>query len=296
MPPSTWTRASSPACVARCVEARGAAPLIRLAVRADARGGEAVLAALLELVPEGLDQREGPGWVEYGLYGERDELPRLPGELGGWSVQLSEETVAGDWAERWRTFHRPVLIAERLYVRQPWEAPLPDAAVPEVVVDPGQAFGTGSHASTRGCLELLLGLEAGGPFRDLGCGSGVLAIAAAKLGFGPVSAVDSDPAAVAATRTNAELNGVRLDRVEVADAGAAPLPVAGVVAANLVRELLLALAAVPGRPELLILSGLLEREADEVVAAWAPARERRRLTREGWTSVLLESPDVVRST
>lgn len=287
MRPSMWTRAYSPACGARCVEARGAARLIRLAVRVDARGGEAVLAALLELAPAGLDQREGPGWVEYGLYGERDELPHLPDELGGWSVEQTEESVAGDWAERWRNFHRPVLIAERLYVRQPWEAPLADRAVPEVVVDPGQAFGTGSHATTRGCLELMLDLWARGPFLDLGCGSGVLAIAAAKLGFGPVSALDSDPAAVEATRTNAQLNGVPLDRVEEADALALVLPRAGVVAANLMRELLLALAAAPERPELLILSGLLEREADEVVAAWAPARERARLTREGWTTVLL---------
>ena len=87
----------------------------------------------------------------------------------------------------------------------------------DLVVDPGQAFGTGSHPTTRLSLELLLELEPRGSLADLGCGSGVLAIAAAKLGFGPVTAIDHEPAALEATRDNAAANGVVLDRIERRD-------------------------------------------------------------------------------
>ena len=89
------------------------------------------------------------------------------------------------------------MLGERLTVRPPWE---PAAATAlDVVIDPGQAFGTGAHATTRLCLELLLELEPGGSLLDLGCGSGVLAIVAAQLGFRPVLAVDNDPASLLAT-------------------------------------------------------------------------------------------------
>ena len=93
-------------------------------------------------------------------------------------------------------------------MRPPWEPP-GDTAL-DVVIDPGQAFGTGSHATTRLCLELMLELDAAsrGSFVDVGCGSGVLAIVAAKLGFAPVTALDYDRAATAATRENAARNGV----------------------------------------------------------------------------------------
>jgi ribosomal protein L11 methyltransferase len=162
--------------------------------------------------------------------------------------------------------------------------------VHEIVVDPGQAFGTGSHPTTRMCLELMLELEASGSFADLGCGSGVLAIAAAKLGFSPVAAFDSDRAAVDATLRNARENGVVLDAVERFDLRREAPPVADVVAANLMRPLLLQLArATRERPGALILSGLLVEEADEVAAAFAPSVERRRLEERGWSALLLGS-------
>jgi ribosomal protein L11 methyltransferase len=159
--------------------------------------------------------------------------------------------------------------------------------VAEIVIDPGRAFGTGSHPTTRLCLELLLELEPSGSFADLGCGSGVLSIAAAKLGFTPVTAVDSDTAAVEATRANARDNAVVLDRVDRWDLRREPPPSARTVAANLMRPLLLQLAPRLEGPESLILSGLLDHEADEVAAAFAPRRERRRLTDKGWTALLL---------
>src|SRR5919106_6029509 len=188
--------------------------MIRLAVRAPADTAEQVLASLLELAPTGVEQVDGEGFVEYALYGAPGELPSLPegeAEVGGARVSVSGTEVADDWAERWKRFHAPVLVGGRLYVRPPWEQPAVRPRVAEIVIDPGPAFGTGSHPTTRMCLELMLSLEPEGSFADLGCGSGVLAIAAAKLGFGPVAAFDSDAAAIQATRANARDNGVVLD-------------------------------------------------------------------------------------
>jgi ribosomal protein L11 methyltransferase len=193
--------------------------------------------------------------------------------------------VPDDWAERWRRFHVPVLVGGRLYVRPPWEQPAVRPGVEEIVIDPAQAFGTGSHPTTRLCLELLLDLEPTS-FADLGCGSGVLSIAAAKLGFAPVLAVDSDAAAVAATVTNARDNGVEF-AAERCDLRRGALPTARTVAANLMRPLLLALAPRLEPPDALIVSGLLDHEAEEVAAAFAPLHERRRLADKGWTALLL---------
>jgi ribosomal protein L11 methyltransferase len=250
-----------------------------------------VLAALIELTPEGVEQVDGDGWVEYALYGTPGELPSLPegsARVGGVLVEVRGEEVPEDWAERWKRFHVPVLIGGRLYVRPPWEQPAVRPGVHEVVIDPGQAFGTGTHPTTRLCLELMLSLDARGSFADLGCGSGVLAIAAAKLGFRPVSAFDADRAAVAATDANARANAVLLDTVERLDLRAGAVPVADVVAANLMRPLLLEVAQrMETSPAALLLSGLLDHEADEVAAAFAPLAERRRLSMKGWTALLL---------
>ena len=264
-------------------------------MRAPVAAAEQVLAALLELTPAGVEQVDGDGWVEYALYGAPGELPSLPvgpAEVGGTLVEVSGEEVPEDWDERWKRFHVPLLLGGRLYVRPPWEQPAVRPGVVEVVIDPGQAFGTGTHPTTRLCLELLLSLDdQGGSFADLGCGSGVLCIAAAKLGFDPVSAFDADRAAVAATDSNARANAVLLERVERLDLRAQPAPVADVVAANLMRPLLLRVAELmpPGdRPRALILSGLLDHEADEVGAAFAPLREVARRSMKGWTALRLE--------
>ncbi|MEA2421458.1 MAG: ribosomal protein methyltransferase [Thermoleophilaceae bacterium] len=236
---------------------------------------------------------DGDGWVEYALYGAPGELPSLPdgrAEVGGTLVEVRGEEVPDDWAERWKRFHVPLLLGGRLYIRPPWEQPAVRPGVQEVVIDPGQAFGTGTHPTTRLCLELLLDVDAeGGSFADLGCGSGVLAIAASKLGFDPVSAFDADRAAVAATDSNARANAVLLDRVERLDLRAGAPPAADVVAANLMRPLLLRVAGLMAepRPRTLILSGLLDHEADEVAAAFAPLEERRRLSLKGWTALML---------
>ena len=228
--------------------------------------------------------------MEYALYGAPGELPSLPdgeADIGGARVRVRGEEVPDDWAERWKRFHVPVLVGGRLYVRPPWEQAAVRPRVAEIVIDPGRAFGTGAHPTTRLCLELMLELDAQGSFADLGCGSGVLAIAAAKLGFDPVAAFDSDAAAIDATRLNARDNAVTLDRVERWDLRRdAPLA-ARTVTANLMRPLLLQIASRLERPDALILSGLLDDEADEVAAAFAPLQEHRRLSDKGWTALLL---------
>ena len=145
-----------------------------------------MLAAVLELAPSGVEQVEGEGFVEYAVYGAPGELPELAlgeAEVGGVLVTVSGTEVPDDWAERWKRFHSPVLVGGRLWVRPPWEEPAVRPGVIDLVIDPGRAFGTGAHPTTRLCLELLLDLELEGrSFCDLGCGSGVLSIAAAKLG------------------------------------------------------------------------------------------------------------------
>jgi ribosomal protein L11 methyltransferase len=249
-----------------------------------------VLAALLELAPAGFEQVDGEGWVEFALYGAPGELPsfpRGPAELGGVLVTVAGTELADDWAERWREFHEPVLVGDRVWVRPPWAESRPGAI--DIVIDPAQAFGTGAHPTTRLSLELLLGLAPRGPLADLGCGSGVLAIAAARLGFGPVVAVDNDPAAVEATLANALANGVELARVERIDLRDGPVPAAPSVTANLARPLLLRLAeGVVESPETMVVSGLLEGEEDQAAAAFAPMREHRRLRLQGWSALLLK--------
>lgn len=266
--------------------------MIRLAIRAPAGSEEPVLAALLDLAPTGVEQRDGAGFVEYALYGAPGELPSLPrgeAEVGGVRVLVSGEEVPDDWAERWKRFHGPILLGGRLYVRPPWEAPAVRPGVVEVVIDPGRAFGTGTHPTTRMCLELLLAVEVRGSLADLGCGSGVLAIAAAKMGFRPVVAVDADRGAVQATLQNGRANAVRLDRVERMDLRRSAPPTADVTTANLMRPLLLEVARLMvERPRALIVSGLLEEEADEVAEAFAPLAETRRLTQQGWSALLLQ--------
>ncbi len=247
--------------------------------------------ALLELAPTGVEQVDGDGWVEFAIYGAPGELPSFPAgeaEVAGVRVAVSGDEVADDWAERWREFHHPVEIGGRVRVRPPWEPPAPEGRLIDLVVDPGQAFGTGAHATTRLCLELLLGLEPRGSLADLGCGSGVLALAAARLGFAPVLALDYEQAAVEATLENARANAITLHEVRLADLREEPMPSADVVTANLVRPLLLSAAALMGDPPpVLVASGLLEGEEDEVAAAFAPLAERRRLSSQGWSALLL---------
>lgn len=283
--------------------------MIRLALRVARADAELVLADLLELAPAGVEEIElpardgGSAQVEYAVYGPPGELPELPGLqalAGGVKVELSSSEVPEDWAERWKRFHRPVLVESpsglvpSLHVRPPWEAALDRDGVCEIVIDPAQAFGTGAHATTRLCLELLLALAAEDPSRssvlDVGAGSGVLAIAAAKLGYGPVLALDNDPLSVAASEANAIAAGVALE-ARGHDLRSST-PSAPVVLANLLRPLLFELAgSIEQAPDHLIASGLLREEADEVselLAQRLSLRERERRERGEWAALRME--------
>jgi ribosomal protein L11 methyltransferase len=270
--------------------------VIRLALRVRRAEAEMVLAELLELAPAGVEERDvSADVVEYAVYGAPGELPALPdvrAAAGGALVDVTTSEVADDWAERWRAFHQPVTVGGRVQVRAPWHPARGEPFVEDVVIDPGQAFGTGAHATTRLCLELLLGLEPRGALVDLGCGSGVLAIAAAKLGFAPVLGVDHDPLAIDATRENARANGVDVEarRYDLMRDG--PAPAGPTVLANLLAPLLRQLADVGfdgAAPRALIAGGLLATEADDIAAALARRGlvERGRRTGGEWAALLL---------
>ena len=279
--------------------------MLRLAVRVARPQAELVLAELLELAPSGVEEVElGDELVEYAVYGAPGELPSLPdlhAAAGGALVEVSTSEIADDWSERWREFHRPLVLPGRLRVRPPWE-PAGDESI-DLVIEPGQAFGTGAHATTRMCLELLLGDSAtnsatasaissgtaSGSFVDLGCGSGVLAIAAARLGYAPVCALDNDPAAVAATAGNARVNGVDVD-VRRFDLRQQPVPEGDTVAANLLGPLLVRHAAAIGaHARRVIASGLLATERDRVADAFAAGGYEVTDARGGaeWAALLL---------
>ncbi|WP_249009973.1 50S ribosomal protein L11 methyltransferase [Conexibacter sp. DBS9H8] len=271
--------------------------MIRLAVRVHRANAEVALAELLELAPAGVEEVDlDDGVVEYAVYGQPGELPSLPSleaAVGGALVAVSTTEVADDWAERWRAFHRPLHLGGRLTVRPPWEPA--DSAEHDIVIDPGQAFGTGAHATTALCLELLLELPLPAPGArgalDLGCGSGVLAILAARLGWEPVRAVDFDPLAVAATEENAARNGVSLAEVRRLDLRREPVPPATLVLANLLAPLLLRWCEGAVSATTVIASGLLVEEADRVAAAFA-AHGLREVARRGqgeWAALRLDA-------
>ena len=189
-----------------------------------------MVAQLLDLAPAGFLEEEDALVVYTDDAGLADLRARFD--------QIEVDPVPPGWEDEWRRFHVPVLVGP-LWIGPPWQEPHPGST--PVVIDPGRAFGTGAHETTRLCLELLLEVDRGS-FLDVGCGSGVLAIAAASLGFTPVIALDVDESAVDATRRNAKANGVDLT-VERADATSDSLPESDVAAANVTLAAVEALGA-----------------------------------------------------
>jgi ribosomal protein L11 methyltransferase len=265
--------------------------VIRVGVRVARDRAEIVAAELMTLSPGGIEERDlDGGLVELAIYGAPGELPDLGpvrAVVGGALVDVVTSEVPDDWHERWRKWHQPLDVGP-LRVRPPWEPRRPGAL--DVVIDPGQAFGTGAHPSTRLTLALLAELPAGGPLADWGCGSGILSVAAARLGFAPVLACDVERESVAATLAAAAANDVHVIEASRCDVRRAPGPWAPTVAANLVRPLLLEVAAGMERPpERLIASGLELAEVDDVVGAFARhglALSARR-DGDGWSAILL---------
>jgi ribosomal protein L11 methyltransferase len=273
--------------------------MIRLAVRCAPEYADAVMANLLELAPNGLEEERGPGWVEFAIYGPPGEVPDV-GELqaaaGGSLVDVTTTAVPDDWADKWTDFHRPIEVSGRVGVRPSWWEP--KEGLIDVVVDPGRAFGTGGHPTTRLCLGLLVELEeageAAGPIADWGTGSGVLGIAAAKLGWSPITGCDRELASLETARANAEANGVEMS-IEHVDVREGPPPVAPSVVANLTGNLLKDcaghLTAAGEAPARLVCSGMLGSEVDEVVAAFASTglSESDRRIEGDWGGLLLRS-------
>jgi len=283
--------------------------MIRLAVRCRPEQAEMVLAELTVLSPGGVEETAGDGYTEYAIYGAEGELPDI-GEVeaasGDGLVEVVATEVADDWAERWRAFHKPLeitatdengeAVGTSFWLRPPWEGVGPGEF--EVVIDPGQAFGTGAHPTTRLSLELLLDLHdrglSEGALTDLGTGSAVLAIAGAKLGWGPVAGYDHEEAAIEAAIENAEVNGVDIELARL-DFKIGGLPsLAPTVVANLTAPLLEMVAGqmtADTRPERLVCSGLLERERERVEAAFAGLglTPRKFIAIEGWGGLLFEA-------
>ncbi|MFL5916832.1 MAG: 50S ribosomal protein L11 methyltransferase [Gaiellaceae bacterium] len=222
-------------------------------------GGEAELVLLLHIFPEGVEELDGA----FAVYADEPPL--------GFDV-VEVEDVADGWEDRWRGFHHGVQVG-RLWVGPPWEEPPADAFV--VVIDPGRAFGTGAHATTRLCLELLQNVEPTS-LLDVGCGSGVLSVAAAKLGFASVTAVDVDAVALEVTRANAAANGVAVDvATESRPAKLAVMNIALDVVEGMLPELPV---------ERAITSGYLDRDEPRV-GGWHRVERR---VRDGWAADLLE--------
>jgi ribosomal protein L11 methyltransferase len=248
----------------------------RLSVRVVGDEAEPLRARLLELVPVGIEELEDGDVVELAAYVPLSQVDALLSTFPGAVV----EPVPPGWEDAWRSFHHPVTVAG-LWIGPPWEeAPDPRRAV---TIDPGRAFGTGAHPTTRLCVELLARAGRRGSLLDVGCGSGVLAIAGVRLGYVPVIAVDVDPVAVETTAANAAANGVDVS-VRVVDAEAAALPIADLAVANVLLRPVETILARLDAPEA-ITSGYLagERPAHEgwehvetsTLEGWAADRFRR---------------------
>jgi ribosomal protein L11 methyltransferase len=184
---------------------------------------------MLHVFPAGFEESEIDDLVELAGYAAPSEVEAICAQIDAAHVT----SVAPGWATAWQEFHEPVMIGD-LWLGPPWIDP--PAGATAVVIRPGMAFGTGAHATTRLCIELL-SEEPRGMLVDLGCGSGVLSIAACVLGFDPVLAVDIDCIAVAEAREHALLNQVTLDARQ-GDAADLGITRPALVVANLPAEAL----------------------------------------------------------
>jgi ribosomal protein L11 methyltransferase len=210
-----------------------------------------------------------PDGFEERVDGETTELAVYVDAAGATAVQnafpqATAEPVPDGWEDRWKEFHRPA-TAGGLWIGPPWITPPAEQLV--VVVDPGRAFGTGAHPTTRACIEALAHLDRGS-LLDAGCGSGVVSVAAVRLGFAPVRALDLDDVAVEVARETARRNRVSVD-VSQADVLRDELPPSDVAVANI---------------ELAVVEQLLERlDARAAVTSGYFASERP--TASGWEHV-----------
>lgn len=254
-----------------------------------------------------------PGWVEedspetgfaYLLYlaqepGWQERLRALQAPLQDLGVAVSThgQVRDEDWAENWKRFYHPLPVGKRLVVCPSWEEFVPEAHQKVMILDPGSAFGTGYHWTTRLCLEFLEQVvepDASVKMLDMGTGSGILAIGARLLGVREIVAVDNDPVAVKVAKENLALN--QASDVPVLLADRPPDGPYGLITANLIASLLVELSSLlaaclqsGGR---LICGGIIDQRRDEVVAALEAAglKLSDEKAAEDWVSLLLTKP------
>ena len=222
-------------------------------------------------------------------------LAELPEDLLEGSNQRVEILEDKDWEREWMQHYQPMQFGERLWICPSWLEP-PDPTAVNLLLDPGLAFGTGTHPTTALCLEALDGISPEGlQVADYGCGSGILAVAALKLGARDALCVDNDPQALIATADNAARNGIADPQVTVALPGEfdteawnarCDLVLANILAGPLLalKDTLLPLMS-PGAT--LVLAGLLNSQAEEIITHYRPELELTiAAEREGWACLI----------
>jgi ribosomal protein L11 methyltransferase len=265
--------------------------MLRIVLRLPADEAEAVTDRLLPLLPMGITERALPnGQAEIAIVGpeaalgSREQVERLAGRRAH-----SVQQVPADWRARQAIVGGGRVVAGTLVIRSPRDPPGPPG-LREVVIERGAAsFGTGTHPTTRMCLELLAGLDVAGSALDVGCGTGVLAITAAQLGWSPVTALDRDAEAVGHARANAQRNGVTVECL-VLDVTKEDVPAAALVLANAPPAVHARLAGGLGaETRHVIASGIADGEAPTVMERYAAGgfaviAER---SEGGWTAIHL---------
>jgi ribosomal protein L11 methyltransferase len=268
----------------------------RVSFRIPSAAREDVLDGLLPMLPSGVIERPfTEDLVELSSFGAA--LPGAEALSAASPVALESltyEDVPTDWHERRRLFGGgAVLISGRLLVRSPHDPPAPEEIMEVVIERSGTGFGSGSHPTTQMCLGLLLEIEPDGGAADFGCGVGVLAIAAAKLGWSPVSGLDREAPAIEVARANAASNGVQADFAH-ADVTTAELPMPELLMANApppVQERLA--AAITPQVRHVIVSGIVEGEMEDVREAYAAAGlfAQQGMAADSWIAMRLGRED-----
>ena len=260
-------------------------PLLAVTAEVPRECAEAVAAFLAEeevAASVWEDWDGGPSRIEFFLEAGTDPADaqaalRRAGVACGLQLEPAVEMRPPEtWTETWKRFFHTVRISPRLVVRPPWETYTPAADEQVLVMDPGLSFGTGLHATTQACMQMLDELAQGDLSRrvlDIGCGSGILSIAAARLGFTDVAGYDNDPIAVRTAREHAAVNKADVTYT-LGDLAAVPaqgdIVVAYVLAVVLAAEAAAVAAAVRDGPgHALLLSGILDSQYADVAASYA---------------------------